>query len=45
MFVASPIEEDVGSLIRYRHFIDILSSLAKKLKKNNIAVDVVNFGE
>lgn len=27
------------------YFIEILSSLAKKLKKNNIAVDVVNFGE
>lgn len=34
-FVSSPIEEDVESLV----------SLAKKLKKNNIAVDVINFGE
>lgn len=35
MFVGSPIQEDESSLVK----------LAKKLKKNNIAVDVVNFGE
>ncbi|KAF9976825.1 hypothetical protein BGZ73_007733 [Actinomortierella ambigua] len=35
VFVGSPIEEDEKSLVR----------LAKKLKKNNVAVDIVNFGE
>jgi 26S proteasome regulatory subunit N10 len=35
VFVGSPIPEDSNSLVR----------LAKRLKKNNIAVDVVNFGE
>ncbi|KAI8804060.1 hypothetical protein BJ742DRAFT_826291 [Cladochytrium replicatum] len=35
VFVGSPVEEDEKSLVK----------LAKKLKKNNIAVDVVNFGE
>jgi len=34
-FVASPVEEDEATLI----------ALAKKLKKNNFAVDVINFGE
>jgi 26S proteasome regulatory subunit N10 len=34
-FVASPVEEDEGTLI----------TLAKKLKKNNFAVDIINFGE
>ena len=35
VFVASPIIEDEESLIK----------LAKKLKKNNVAVDIINFGE
>ncbi|KAF9430376.1 hypothetical protein BGZ76_000859 [Entomortierella beljakovae] len=35
VFVGSPIEEDEKTLVK----------LAKKLKKNNIAVDVINFGE
>lgn len=34
-FVASPVEEDEASLIQ----------LAKRLRKNNIAVDILNFGE
>lgn len=34
-FVGSPIKEGAEDLVK----------LAKKLKKNNIAVDVVNFGE
>lgn len=34
-FVGSPLEEDEKSLVK----------LAKKLKKNNVAVDIVNFGE
>lgn len=35
MFVGSPLKDDKEELVR----------LAKRLKKNNIAVDVVNFGE
>ncbi|KAF9365065.1 hypothetical protein BGX34_011554 [Mortierella sp. NVP85] len=35
VFVGSPVEEDERTLVK----------LAKKLKKNNIAVDVINFGE
>lgn len=35
MFVGSPIAEDEKSLVK----------LAKKMKKNNVAVDFVNFGE
>ncbi|KAF9422883.1 hypothetical protein BGZ94_008474 [Podila epigama] len=35
VFVGSPIEEDEKTLVK----------LAKKLKKNNVAVDVINFGE
>ncbi|KAI9030806.1 hypothetical protein CLU79DRAFT_831339 [Phycomyces nitens] len=35
VFVGSPIETDERTLIR----------LAKKMKKNNVAVDIVNFGE
>ncbi|KAF8941527.1 hypothetical protein BGZ58_006930 [Dissophora ornata] len=35
VFVGSPVEEDEKTLVK----------LAKKLKKNSIAVDVVNFGE
>lgn len=35
VFVASPVDEDERALVK----------LAKKLKKNNIAVDVVNFGQ
>jgi 26S proteasome regulatory subunit N10 len=35
MFVGSPVQEDEQTLVK----------LAKKLKKNNVAVDVVNFGE
>ncbi|KAG0224409.1 hypothetical protein BGW41_005132 [Actinomortierella wolfii] len=35
VFVGSPVEEDEKALVR----------LAKKLKKNNVAVDIVNFGE
>ncbi|KAI9189044.1 proteasome regulatory particle base subunit rpn10 [Blastocladiella emersonii ATCC 22665] len=35
VFVGSPVAEDVKDLVR----------LGKKLKKNNIAIDVVNFGE
>jgi 26S proteasome regulatory subunit N10 len=34
-FVGSPLTEDEASLVR----------LAKKLKKNNIAVDIISFGE
>ena len=35
VFVASPVQEDEASLVK----------LGKKLKKNNVAVDIVNFGE
>ncbi|KAI9336247.1 hypothetical protein BD770DRAFT_401768 [Pilaira anomala] len=35
VFVASPIESDEKTLVK----------LAKKLKKNNVAVDIINFGE
>lgn len=35
VFVGSPVEEDEKTLVK----------LAKKLKKNNIAVDVINFGQ
>lgn len=35
VFVGSPLEEDEKSLVK----------LGKKLKKNNVAVDVINFGE
>ncbi|KAG0207571.1 Inorganic pyrophosphatase [Mortierella sp. GBA30] len=35
VFVGSPVQEDEKTLVK----------LAKKLKKNNIAVDIVNFGE
>ena len=35
VFVGSPISSDQNSLVR----------LAKQLKKNNVAVDIVNFGE
>ncbi|KAI9357058.1 hypothetical protein DFJ73DRAFT_821968 [Zopfochytrium polystomum] len=35
VFVGSPLEEDEKSLVK----------LAKKLKKNNVAIDVINFGE
>jgi 26S proteasome regulatory subunit N10 len=35
VFLGSPLEADEKSLVR----------LAKKLKKNNVAVDVVSFGE
>ncbi|KAG0343896.1 Inorganic pyrophosphatase [Podila humilis] len=35
VFVGSPVEEDEKTLVK----------LAKKLKKNNVAVDVINFGE
>ncbi|OBZ91943.1 26S proteasome non-ATPase regulatory subunit 4 [Choanephora cucurbitarum] len=35
VFVASPIETDEKTLVK----------LAKKLKKNNVAVDVINFGQ
>ncbi|OAD80389.1 hypothetical protein PHYBLDRAFT_153870 [Phycomyces blakesleeanus NRRL 1555(-)] len=35
VFVGSPVETDERTLIR----------LAKKMKKNNVAVDIVNFGE
>ncbi|KAJ3333125.1 hypothetical protein HDU76_011202 [Blyttiomyces sp. JEL0837] len=35
VFVGSPLEEDEKSLVK----------LGKKLKKNNVAIDVVNFGE
>ncbi|KAI8986506.1 hypothetical protein BDB01DRAFT_785854 [Pilobolus umbonatus] len=35
VFVASPVETDEKTLVK----------LAKKLKKNNVAVDIVNFGE
>ena len=35
MFVASPVHEDEKQLVK----------LDKKLKKNNVAVDIVNFGE
>ncbi|CAK75728.1 unnamed protein product (macronuclear) [Paramecium tetraurelia] len=34
-FVASPIEEEADTLV----------NLAKRLKKNNIAIDLINFGE
>ncbi|CAO3619807.1 unnamed protein product [Cunninghamella echinulata] len=35
VFVGSPVETDERTLIR----------LAKKLKKNNVAIDIINFGE
>lgn len=35
VFVASPIAEDEATLVK----------LGKKLKKNNVAIDIVNFGE
>ncbi|ODQ66538.1 hypothetical protein NADFUDRAFT_45973 [Nadsonia fulvescens var. elongata DSM 6958] len=35
VFVGSPVEEDIKDLVK----------LAKKMKKNNIAVDFINFGE
>ncbi|KAG1452558.1 hypothetical protein G6F56_007787 [Rhizopus delemar] len=35
VFVASPLETDEKTLVK----------LAKKLKKNNVAVDIINFGE
>ncbi|ORZ11875.1 hypothetical protein BCR42DRAFT_379524 [Absidia repens] len=35
VFVASPVEADERTLVR----------LAKKLKKNNVAIDIINFGE
>lgn len=35
VFVGSPVEEDTKALVK----------LAKKMKKNNVAVDFVNFGE
>lgn len=35
MFVGSPVDEDERTLVR----------LAKKLKKNNVAIDIINFGE
>ncbi|CAO3629348.1 unnamed protein product [Mucor hiemalis] len=35
VFVASPVESDEKTLVK----------LAKKLKKNNVAVDIINFGE
>jgi 26S proteasome regulatory subunit N10 len=35
VFVGSPVEVDEKELV----------AVAKKLKKNNVAVDVVNFGE
>eukprot|EP01137_Pigoraptor_chileana_P020907 Opistho-2@83891 len=35
IFVGSPIDSDEGELVK----------LGKKLKKNNVAVDVINFGE
>ncbi len=35
VFVASPVKEDEKSLV----------ALAKKLKKNEVAVDVVNIGQ
>lgn len=35
VFVGSPVDEDVKALVK----------LAKKMKKNNVAVDFVNFGE
>jgi 26S proteasome regulatory subunit N10 len=35
VFVASPVAEDEASLVK----------LGKKLKKNNVAVDIINFGE
>lgn len=35
VFVGSPLDEDEKTLVR----------LGKKLKKNNVAVDVINFGE
>lgn len=35
MFVGSPVQVDEKALVK----------LAKKMKKNNIAVDIVNFGE
>ncbi|CAO3576482.1 unnamed protein product [Absidia cylindrospora] len=35
VFVASPLEADERTLVR----------LAKKLKKNNVAIDIINFGE
>jgi 26S proteasome regulatory subunit N10 len=35
VFVGSPVKEEETDLVR----------LAKKLKKNNVAVDIINFGE
>jgi 26S proteasome regulatory subunit N10 len=35
VFIASPIEESPQALVR----------LAKKMKKNNISIDIINFGE
>lgn len=35
VFVGSPVEEDEKSLVK----------LGKKLKKNNVAVDVISFGQ
>lgn len=35
VFVGSPLESDEKALVK----------LAKKLKKNNVAVDIINFGE
>lgn len=35
VFVCTPVKDDKGELIK----------LAKKLKKNNIAIDIINFGE
>jgi 26S proteasome regulatory subunit N10 len=35
VFVASPIQEDESSLVK----------LGKKLKKNNVAIDVISFGQ
>lgn len=35
IFVGSPVKSNTDELVR----------LAKKLKKNNVAVDIINFGE
>jgi 26S proteasome regulatory subunit N10 len=35
VFVGSPVDCDERTLVR----------LAKKLKKNNVAIDIINFGE
>ena len=35
VFVGSPVAEDEATLVK----------LGRKLKKNNVAVDIVNFGE